>query len=123
MGSAPVWGLIFGSNGPSMAQSCGKRISFHCASWKTGRSAPGASPLKKRQPLLKLRRRSPERRTAVGAAGMAGTAARNKKTVKVAVENRLGFGFIFGPYRTFESYYSEIACLEALSKVLPSPCF
>src|ERR1017187_7975536 len=107
IGNAPVWGLILGSNGPSMAQSCGKRISLHCASWKSGRSAPAASPLKKRQLSLKLTRRSPESWTAVAAAARAEIADRDNKAQRPAVENRLVL-LIHAPYKRFEPYSSGI---------------
>src|SRR5450432_1770591 len=73
IGSAPVCGLILGSNGPSIAQSWGNWTSVHSASLNPGCSAPSASPLKNRQPSLKLCRRSPETLTAVAAADAPGT--------------------------------------------------
>src|ERR1700685_3668132 len=60
IGGAPVCGFNLESNGPSIAQSCGRRTWRHWESLKSGRSAPSASPLKNRQSPSKLTRRSPE---------------------------------------------------------------
>src|SRR5579863_5156102 len=52
IGSAPVWGLSEGSNGPAIAQSCGKRTLGHALSLNSGASAFTASPRMNRQPSL-----------------------------------------------------------------------
>src|ERR1035441_1439213 len=59
-GSPPSCGLILRSNGPSMAQSWGRSSVRQAASLKADCSAPGASPLKKRQSsVIRMRRSAP----------------------------------------------------------------
>src|SRR5271157_2198380 len=88
IGKAPVWGFCLESNGPSMAQSCGRRSSVQAESWKPGCSAPAASPLKKRQPSSKFRRRWPVRAMAVGAAMLRGRTAMAARAHRAAADSR-----------------------------------
>src|ERR1700733_3647139 len=85
-GSAPVCGFCWGSKGPAIPQSWGKRNATHEESSKAGFSAPTASPLKNRHPRLKLTGRWPETSTAVGVSA-APRAAINKKERQTAVTN------------------------------------
>src|SRR5580700_272406 len=85
IGSAPVCGFNFESNGPSIAQSCGRLTWRHWESLKSGRSAPSAAPLKNRQSASKLTRRSPEIGIAAGAAQavrIAGSAGRHRAAIR-----------------------------------------
>ena len=86
IGSAPVCGFCWGSKGPAIAQSWGKRNASHEESSKAGFSAPTASPLKNRHPWLKLTGRWPETSTGVGVSATPGVAI-NKKERQTAVTN------------------------------------
>src|SRR6476469_8529681 len=99
MGNAPVDGLSFSSNGPSIAQSCGRRSSFQLESSNSGFSAPSASLLLNRQFASKLTRRSPEIFTAASFAVVAAAASVDKvraEIAKISIRRRI-FPVMFSP--------------------------
>ena len=109
IGSAPVCGFCWGSKGPAIAQSWGKRNATHEESSKAGFSAPTASPLKNRHPRLKLTGRWPETSTAVGGSGCA-----QRRDEQKGETNR-------GDERTAEASFRDHGCSRHGCSVMDAP--
>src|ERR1035441_739730 len=99
-GSPPSCGLILRSNGPSIAQSWGRSSARQAASLKADCSAPGASPLKKRQSsVMRMRRSAP---ILISAEAAPAAPARDSSNNVAAIEEREKF-------RIFDSKYQVSA--------------